>query len=409
MPERPRRSPFAAGSRDAARRVRDALCRAQYDEPRVLELLGVAALPPFRQRPRHIRAFKNRTPGGEPLETLVRLFLLAEPTSPEAARRAIAPARPEDAIEAGVLESDPAGLRATVELTPYEGLIVAADWPDGGQRDALDVMGIAPSSRALAQLTIRRHAARSLDLGTGSGILALLAAAHSDRVIATDRNPRALDFARFNAAWNGISNVTFGAGDLFEPARGETFDLIVCNPPFVIAPGVDYVHTQSGRPSDTLCREIVRAAPARLVEGGLCQLVCNWAQVAGEDWRERLAGWLHGTGCDAWVLYSHSEGAADYAKARIAEGTGDRALSARRFDEWMAYYSRERIEAVGFGVITMRRREGCGHTFRCERVSDVAAAAGTAAEKIFALRAFLENAVFGPANGGSKRLSNEGR
>jgi SAM-dependent methyltransferase len=365
--------------RDAARRVRDALDRAGYEEPQVLELLGVAALPSFRRR-------QPLSPGlreGGPLETLVRLFLLKEPVPLEAARRAIAPARVEDGIEAGLLEADPLGLCAAVELTPYEGLVVAADWPGGRAADPLEVMGVAASTRALAQMTVRRRAARTLDLGTGSGVLALLAAAHSDSVLATDRNPRALDFARFNAEFNAVANLTFLAGDLFEPLRGETFDLIVCNPPFVIAPGVEYVHTHSGRPADTLCREIVRAAPARLAEGGLCQLVCNWARVAGQDWQERLAGWLEGTGCDAWVIHSHSEDAAAYACARIAETTDDPALSAGRFDEWMAYYGRERIEAVGFGLITLRRRTSSGHTFRWDRLADVAGPIGPAIERAF--------------------------
>src|ERR1700682_2241585 len=213
----PRPSPLCADGRDAARRVRDALDRAGYGEPRVLELLGVAALPSFRRR-------KPLSPGpreGSPLETLARLFLLREPVPFEAARRALAPARVEDGIEAGLLEAGPLGLCALVELTPYEGLVVAADWPGGHAAGPLDVMGVAASTRALAQMTVRRRAARTLDLGTGSGVLALLAAAHSDSVLATDRNPRALDFARFNAEFNAVSNVAFLAGDLFEPSRGE--------------------------------------------------------------------------------------------------------------------------------------------------------------------------------------------
>jgi SAM-dependent methyltransferase len=375
--------------------VRDALERGRYDEPRVLELLGVGALPSFRQRQRLKPELARRMPGDGPLETLVRLFLLGESVPIEAARRALAPARPEDAVEAGLLEGDPAVLRATVELTPYEGLVLAADWPGGLKADPLEVMGIASSSRALAQMTVRWRAARSLDLGTGSGVLALLAARRSDQVLATDRNPRAIDFARFNAEWNRVSNVTFLAGDLFEPIGGETFDLIVCNPPFVIAPCVDYVHTHSGQPSDALCRGIVRAAPAHLSEGGVCQLVCNWAQVAGEDWRERIAGWVAGTGCDAWVLHSHTEDATAYASARLGETTDDPALSSR-LQQWLAYYARERIEAIGVGLITLHRRKGARHAFRCDGLADIAKAAGSAEEAAAAVRAFLEDAIRSP-------------
>ena len=56
-------------------------------------------------------------------------------------------------------------------------------------------------------LTPRRRVARALDVGTGSGIHALRAAAHADHVVATDVNPRALEFTRLNAALNGLTNI----------------------------------------------------------------------------------------------------------------------------------------------------------------------------------------------------------
>ena len=73
-------------------------------------------------------------------------------------------------------------------------------------------------------------------IGPGCGIQALLAAKHSERVVATDVNPRALAFAAFNAALNGIDKIEFRLGDGFAPVEGESFDLIVSNPPYVISP-----------------------------------------------------------------------------------------------------------------------------------------------------------------------------
>jgi methylase of polypeptide subunit release factors len=72
-----------------------------------------------------------------------------------------------------------------------------------------------------------------LDVGTGSGVLAILAAQHSDQVTAIDVNPRALMFARFNARLNGVSHLQLLEGSWFEPVAGRTFDLIACNPPYV--------------------------------------------------------------------------------------------------------------------------------------------------------------------------------
>ena len=91
--------------------------------------------------------------------------------------------------------------------------------------DAHDfVPGIQSPSVTLAKLAVRRRIRRALDLGTGCGIQALLAAKHAEHVVATDVNPRALSFAAFNARLNGVENIEFRLGNSFEPVAGERFD-----------------------------------------------------------------------------------------------------------------------------------------------------------------------------------------
>jgi release factor glutamine methyltransferase len=87
---------------------------------------------------------------------------------------------------------------------------------------------------ALEQLP-PRAAARVLDLGTGSGCVAISIALErgAARVTATDVSPAALDIARANALRLGADNVRFAHGAWFAAVRGETFDLIVSNPPYV--------------------------------------------------------------------------------------------------------------------------------------------------------------------------------
>ena len=94
---------------------------------------------------------------------------------------------------------------------------------------------------ALAGATVRRPIGSSLDLGTGCGIQALFAAAHSDRVVASDVNPRAVALATLTMALNGAGNVEMRTGDLLDPVAGETFGLVVANPPFVISPSERYL------------------------------------------------------------------------------------------------------------------------------------------------------------------------
>ena len=91
-------------------------------------------------------------------------------------------------------------------------------------------------------------------------------------------------------------------GDLFEPVAGMTFDLIVSNPPFVISPESRYIYRDSGMAGDEVCRKICREAPRFMTDGGFCQIICNWAEFKGQDWRERLKTWFEGSGCDVWVM-----------------------------------------------------------------------------------------------------------
>jgi release factor glutamine methyltransferase len=73
-----------------------------------------------------------------------------------------------------------------------------------------------------------------LDMGTGSGVCAVFAAHHARHVVAVDNNPAAVRCAWINALLNNLDHkIEVRHGDLFEPVRGEQFDLILFNPPFV--------------------------------------------------------------------------------------------------------------------------------------------------------------------------------
>lgn len=74
-----------------------------------------------------------------------------------------------------------------------------------------------------------------LDIGTGCGILAIIAAKKAKKVIATDINPHAVKCARLNAKINGVApNIDVRLGDLFQPIqKTERFDVIVFNAPYL--------------------------------------------------------------------------------------------------------------------------------------------------------------------------------
>jgi release factor glutamine methyltransferase len=76
--------------------------------------------------------------------------------------------------------------------------------------------------------------AEVLDMGTGSGVCAVFAAKHARRVVAVDINAAAARCAGINALMNRVEHkIEVRHGDLFAPVRGERFDLILFNPPFV--------------------------------------------------------------------------------------------------------------------------------------------------------------------------------
>jgi len=75
-----------------------------------------------------------------------------------------------------------------------------------------------------------------LDLGTGSGVGAVIGARHARRVLAVDINPAAVRCARINALLNRLEHrIEVRQGDLFESAGNERFDLVLFNPPFLRA------------------------------------------------------------------------------------------------------------------------------------------------------------------------------
>lgn len=77
---------------------------------------------------------------------------------------------------------------------------------------------------------------RIVDIGTGSGAIAVALAAHLPEasITATDISLVALMLARRNAERNGVAGrIRFAAGDLLASVTGEQFDLIVSNPPYV--------------------------------------------------------------------------------------------------------------------------------------------------------------------------------
>ncbi len=316
-------------------------------------MLGVSGdvLARTEERPVYLR----RLAGTTPLGTLIRLFLLDEPVPCHEAERTLAPHGVDDAIALGLFVQTGDDLRGTVRIVPHGDLVLASDLPDREDDHGDHVAGLHRPSITLADLTIREPARRGLDMGTGFGVQALLMARHTQHVVATDINGRALAFARLNAAMNGVTNIEFREGSFFEPVAGERFDLVACNPPYVISPETAFLFRDSGLGRDRVSAQLVDQLPGMLAEGGFGTIMVSWIQ-AGDDPISTPRLWLAGGGCDAWVLYTPLEDPLTAAAGWNRDDVADATRYGEAMDRWLAYFRAEGIEALAYGAILVRRR-----------------------------------------------------
>lgn len=381
--------PFGFDNPDDPARFRDLLRAADYSPKAIIRILGTDDLWKMRHRSRPL--FLARTGALGPLETLIRLFLLRVPVEPAVLEEAIRPMTIESWLGAGLVLSEGPALHAAVEMITHGGLVVLSDRNYIEQQPTDFVVGLGQTTRALAAMMIRKPSRLTMDLGTGCGILALLAAPFSERVIATDINPRALDFARLNAAANGITNIDFVRGGLFDPVKDHKFDLIVSNPPFVISPKSKFMYRDSGMRADGLVEAVVRGAASHLAEGGHAQVLCNWAHVKGIDWKQRVGSWLDESGCDALVLSQKLRAAAEYAMLWIDETEhGNSQQRYEAFQEWLSLFREIGMEAAENGMITLRKQSGRANWFHTDTApEEPGAGAGSHVLQMFESRDYL--------------------
>jgi hypothetical protein len=316
-----------------------------------------------------VAVHERRLEPGAPFAALVRLFLLGAPLEPGEAEAALRPVDVGALTDSGWLEHGEGGVRATVKLVPHGDLLIASDRETDGPTGSGWVAGIHPPSVTLAKLTVRRPVMRALDVGTGNGIQALLASRQAESVVATDVNPRALALATLNARLNGATNIELREGSFFDPAEGERFDLVTCNPPYVISPETRYAYRDSGLPGDMVSRQVVEQAPAMLNEGGFAQILISWAHATDDRWGT-LEDWVARRGCDSWLLYFGSDDPVTYSAEWLKPVARE---DPERFRDqlatWLDYLADLGIQAIAHGAVILRRRSGERNWTRKDSVS----------------------------------------
>jgi methylase of polypeptide subunit release factors len=359
-----------------------ALRALPYTEESVVELLGddgpSAGLS-------DVQVFDRRLPA-TPLGNAIRLLLLQVPIGREDAIEALG----KDALAAlettGLAVEDGDRIRMRGRIVPAEGLLMSFDGFAVGNDDPHGyVASYTPTASWLAALTPRRRFARALDIGTGSGAQALLAARHSDQVIATDLNPRAVAFTALNAALNGIDNLEVRLGSLFEPVAGETFDLITCNAPYVVSPEDQWQYRDApGFEADQLSQTVVTGVPDHLNDDGFGCMLVSWLAESDEDPDVRVDAWLQDNGCDAWVLGLSGADALDHAAGWNEHLSVDPEAYGAALDRWTTYLEELGVGWVTEGAVLLHKRPGEVHMIRTDPVDeDELEYAGDQVERVF--------------------------
>lgn len=206
----------------------------------------------------------------------------------------------------GVLQEFRRLVEARARRVPFSYLTGAAEFYGRPFAVSPAVLVPRPETETLVDLALqylrRAPAARVLDVGTGSGCIAVTLACEcpAARVIATDASLEALALARVNARRHGVPDrVRLVAGDLFRPLFpaianrkspvANSFDLVLCNPPYVSEPALaacmpevrDHeprLATCGGPDGLGVIRRLAAGAPDVLARGGTLFLEVAFGQ-----------------------------------------------------------------------------------------------------------------------------------
>ncbi|CAK0756519.1 S-adenosyl-l-methionine-dependent methyltransferase [Gammaproteobacteria bacterium] len=303
--------------------LRDAvsqIVRIGYCETQVRRRLGLTDISDLYWRSLPIYR-RERLSQRDALATAIDLFLLQGTISQQELSGLFCRTDQEVLIRAGILSIDGQGCAcARASLFPVSDHLAFSEhaWPmlpHPGLSNVPhnQVMSVGADSHWLARATVRRPVDSALDLCTGSGIHALLAATHSQRVLAVDINPRAVACTHFNTQVLGITNVEAVVGDLFDSVGEERFDLITANPPFVPSPINTVGFRDGGHSGEDIQRRIVTSLPHHLAPGGIVQMVTELGERDGESLEDRLRTWIGNAPIDIHILRLREYSTTNYA------------------------------------------------------------------------------------------------
>jgi len=245
-----------------------------------------------------------------------------------------------------------------VSVFPVGGIYLVTDsWRErvGASIAPTTVMPIGRDSYGLARLAASQRRRLALDACTGSGVVALTLARTCDRVIGIDINPRAVNFARFNALLNGIENCEFIEGHLFDPVPEMTFDLITANPPFVPSPARKLLFRDGGPTGEDVLAEIVRRSRSHLAVRGSCLIKTDLVHETDVPYEEKLRSWLGAEGYVAAILSEAVASPYTYAIQHVGQDISQ--VPGPKLFDWIDHYQDSGIQGIAHGYIVLKKTD----------------------------------------------------
>ena len=241
-------------------------------------------------------------PMERPLDALIRLFYDCTLVEEEAVTSLLS------AADLALLESLELVVRhpvrqrmvyASAAILPAYGFLTVCDRgahaPDGTTSELPpDVVypAILDTTRRFLQSLPDTPCDAMLDIGTGTGIAALMAARSANHVWASDLTARAARYAEINRRLANLDNITVVEGDLYEPVEGLTFDRITIHPPYVPAKKSKFLYRDAGEDGEQIIRRAVEGLPDMLRPGGRFYSVQMAGDREGESLEQRVRKWL---------------------------------------------------------------------------------------------------------------------
>ncbi len=370
--------PFRFGSPEQFAACRRLLEDASYTEDALLTHYHIDAL--SRLLGRRTRAASV----DHPLELLTQLFVDGLFATREQIESLLGPGSIDILTALGLVipSAQSQGLwAATVMLYPRRGRYFASDRPRGVDGSATDRMedivfsALTDDTERFLDLLPDEPCESLLDLGTGAGVAALVAAGSVGHVWAVDITERAARFAEFNQRLNAVPNVTVLQGDLYAPVHDLRFDRIVLHPPYVPALRQTLIYQDGGLDGQDTTRRAVTELARHLNPGG--RFYCLTLGVDSEDapFEQAARQWLEPEGAAFDVAFMARQTISLGFLARsVALRSGRGAAGVARLEE--AFASLRIREFVYGGLVIQRHRAPRpGFTVRRQRSLAVGEAA----------------------------------